>query len=121
VESGYYQNTVTDEKLSAACAAIQSETDKETVLVYTLRVAGWHAGKGGTERGRKAAANILKDLPREMVSRRVLQLQQDCPDYMKSEIEWVIRFLNIPMTKTESSGSANSFGSWLTTDVRQQS
>jgi hypothetical protein len=91
--AGHYRSAVSDEQLSAAKERLVREADKEAIMVYALNVAGWHAGKGGTDRGRKAAADVLKGLDRETVTQRLRQLRQG----MGSEIEWVANYLGISL------------------------
>jgi hypothetical protein len=74
-----------------------TEMDKEAVLVYALQVACWHAGKGGSHRGREAAASVLKSLSEDVVSRRLVQLHKDSPGFTTPEIEWVMQYLKIPI------------------------
>lgn len=93
--AGHYHSDVSPVQLSAAKERLLSESDKETVLVYAIKVAAWHGGKGGTERGRAAAADILRSLDRKVVVERLRRLRQDCPDYMQPEVEWVAHYLGI--------------------------
>ena len=95
--AGHYRSNVSDEQLSAAMDSLLQEPDKEAVMVYALKVACWHAGKGGTERGRKAAADILKGLNRDTVAQRIRHLRQDCPEPMRSQVEWVAHYLGISL------------------------
>jgi hypothetical protein len=92
-DAGSYRTAVSNEDLSAAKERLVQEADKDAVTVYTLMVAGWHAGKGGTDRGRKAAADVLKGLDRETVAQRLRQLRQG----MGAEIEWVANYLGISL------------------------
>jgi hypothetical protein len=85
--AGRYRTAVSDEQLSAVKERLLQEPDKEAVMVYTLKVAGWHSGKGGTERGRKAAADILKRLDHDTVVQRIRNLRQ----------EWVASYLGISL------------------------
>ena len=98
--AGRHGNSVSDEALAEATATLLEEKDKEAVMVYALHVACWHAGKGGTMRGREAAASVLKSLPEEVVSQRVVQLHQASPSYVQPEIEWLMGYLKIPLPNT---------------------
>lgn len=91
--SGAYQSTITEKELAAAQQRLLTEPDKEMVLVYALYAAGWHAGKGGTERGRKAAADILKTLNQDRLRSRLRNLRDNFDEVNRSEIEWVIHYL----------------------------
>lgn len=95
--AGGYGSSVSDAEMSLAKEHLSQEPDKETVLVYALKVAAWHAGKGATERGRKAAADVLRGLDRVTVAQRIRHLRQDCPDYMRSEVDWVAQALGISL------------------------
>ena len=64
-------------------------------------MAGWHAGKGGTDRGRQGAAEALRGLRREDVLGRLRQLHRDCEDYMRPEIEWVAKYMNLYLRNEE--------------------
>jgi hypothetical protein len=92
--SGAYQSTITEKELAAAQQRLLTEPDKEMVLVYALYAAGWHPGKGGTERGRKAAADILKTLPQDRVRSRLKNLRDHFDkEVNRPEIEWVNHYL----------------------------
>jgi hypothetical protein len=93
--AGWHNSTVTDDELAKAKERLSQNTDKEALLVYTLYVACWHAGKGGTDRGRLAAVEILRSHPREDVANRLSQLHRDCEGYMRPEIKWVAKRLNL--------------------------
>jgi hypothetical protein len=95
--AGSYRSTASDAEVSLAKEHLSQEPDKEAVLVYALKVAAWHAGKGGTERGRKAAADVLRGLDRVTVTQRIRHLSQDCPDYMRREVDWVAQALGISL------------------------
>ena len=95
--AGAYRPTVTDKELDKVKERLTENSDKEAVLVFALGVAGWHAGKGGTERGRLAAIEVLRQLPRDDVANRVRQLHRDCEGYMRPEIEWVAQRLNVEL------------------------
>jgi hypothetical protein len=95
--AGYWRSSVSDTQLSAAQEGLLREADKEAVLVYAIEAAILHAGKGGTERGRSAAADVLKGLDRDAVAQRLRQLRQDCPGFMRDEIEWVGKYLSISL------------------------
>ena len=65
--SGWRESPVSDKELAAAKDTLIRQDDKEITLVYALYVACQHSGKGGTERGRRAAAEVLRSLPRRKV------------------------------------------------------
>jgi hypothetical protein len=100
-QAGYYETKVTDEQLSAAKKRLLKEPDKEAVLVYTIGVAAWNSGKGGTYRGRAAAADVLKELDRDAVVQRVRQLHRDAPRLAKevyqSELEWIAHYIGFSL------------------------
>ncbi len=95
--AGFYESDVSDSQLSAAKGRLATETDKDAVLVYAVKVAGWHAGKGGSDRGREAAGDVLKSLDREVVVKRIRQLHEDGDELSRSEIEWVAEYLHVDM------------------------
>ena len=95
--AGYYHSIISDDQLSAAEHRLVQDPDKEAVLVYALDVAGWHAGKGGTERGRNAAAEVLKGLDRDTVVQRIRRLRHDCSESMCREVEWMANHLGISL------------------------
>ena len=100
--AGYNQSSVSDEQLTAAKERLLKEPDKEAVLVYALKIAGWNSGKGGNERGRRAAADVLKGLDRGSVIQRLRQLRQEAgPKGMgalrQSEYDWIAQYLGIPL------------------------
>ena len=86
------QLIVSDEQLAAAKKLLLQEPDKEAVLVYLLENAGGNGGKGASDRGRKAVADVLGSLDRAAV---IQQLRQDAPSggrkfYLEqSYLEWV--------------------------------
>ena len=94
--AGYWRSTVSDAQLSAAQEHLLREADKEAVLVYAVIEAVQSKGKGGTERGRRAAAAVLKGLDRDAVAQRLRQLEEDCPRSYADEIEWVSHYLSHP-------------------------
>lgn len=96
-QAGRNPVTVTDQQLAQAKERLTKNQDSEAVLVYAIGVAGWHAGKGGTDRGRQAAVEILRGLRREDVVSRLRQLHQDCENYMQPELEWVAMQLTIEL------------------------
>ena len=87
---------VSDEQLAAAKTILLQEPDKEAVLVYLLEIAGGNGGKGASDRGRKAVADVLGSLDRAAV---IQQLRQDAPSggrtfYLEqSYLEWVTNHL----------------------------
>lgn len=87
--AGVHRSKVTDEQLTVAARQLAQNSDREAVLVYTLKVAGWPAGKGGSERGRLAAVEVLRSLPREEVLNRLVQLYRDSSDLVRREVLWV--------------------------------
>lgn len=107
-KAGFYRSTISDERLSKAKEALAQNPDREAVLVYVLGVAAWHAGKGGTDRGRLAAVEILQQLPHGDVASRLRQLHRDCEGYMRPEIEWVTGRLGVQLGRnTEPVGGAD--------------
>jgi hypothetical protein len=98
--AGHYHSNVNHEQMSTAIERLLGEPDKEVVLVYAIRVATWHSGKGGTEVGRKAAADILKSLDNNVVAQRLSNLRLDCPDYMQPEVGWVAHYLGISLNSS---------------------
>jgi hypothetical protein len=95
--AGSYRSAVAEDQLSAAKERLVQDADKEAVMVYALGVAAEHSGKGGTERGRKAAAEVLSGLDRGTVVQRIRHLGQDCPDYMRDQVQWVAKHLGISL------------------------
>jgi len=98
--AGNYQSSVSDDELAAAKERLLKEPDKEALLVHALEIAGWNAGKGGSQRGREAAADVLKSLDRETVIQRLRQLRQDAApkgmgDLLQSEYDWIAQRLGI--------------------------
>ena len=108
--AGYYRSTVTDEQLANAKQRLMQNSDKEAVLVYTLGVACWHAGKGGTDRGRQAAVEILLGLRREDVVGRLRQLHRDGENYMRHEIEWVMKHLSADIGNNTPNQASQAIG-----------
>jgi len=95
------QFSVSDEQLSAAKERLLLNPDKEAVLVCTLEIAGWNAGKSATDRGRKAAADVLKSLDPNTVIQRINQLRQDAnastKDLLREECDWIFHYLGISL------------------------
>jgi hypothetical protein len=100
--AGFFRSEVTDAQLTVAKNHLERYPDKEVVLVYAIKIACWHAGKGGTERGRKAAAEVLRGLDPEHVIDRLRHLHRDCQDYMRPEIEWVAKYLSLSLQNAAS-------------------
>jgi hypothetical protein len=73
---------------------VEREADKEAVMVYAIEAAIRPTVKGGTDRGRSAAAEVLKGLDRETVAQRIRQLWQDSGT-MRDDIEWMGKHLSI--------------------------
>jgi hypothetical protein len=94
-----WRSQVTDAQLASAKGQLMKEPDREAVLVYSIGIAGWNSGKGGNDRGREAAVEVLKTLDRDTVARRLRQLRQDCSDYMRDEIEWAAARLGVSSAK----------------------
>jgi hypothetical protein len=92
---------VTDAQLSAAKASLLQEGDKEAVLVYAIKAAGWHGGKAATERGREAACEILRALDHETVVLRLRQLAQNSSGGMRGDIEWIAKRLGIVLSDAQ--------------------
>lgn len=88
---------VSEAQLSAAKTSLLGQTDKEAVLVYAIKVAGWHPGKGATERGRKAACEVLDTLDRATVAQRLRQLAHNSSGAMRGDIEWIAKRLGIAL------------------------
>ena len=93
--SGQNVNDVTDGQVKAAQDRLLKEPDKEAALVYLVNAAGWHAGKGSTYRGRKAAAEVLRKMDQGMVDSRVRQLYSDSDEPQRSEIKWLAMYLKV--------------------------
>ena len=75
-QAGYYQSPVTDAALAAAVQRLKRSSDREAVLVYTLYAAVPLPGKGGADRGKRAAVSVLRSLPSRLVRSRLISLQQ---------------------------------------------
>ena len=105
--SGNYKNTVTDEEVRTSQKQLLGQADDEAVLVYAVNVAGGYAGKGGSDRGRKAAADVLKSLNKDSVNRRVRQLYADASEYLKPEILWLAQYLNVDLTQQPAAAPAS--------------
>ena len=101
--AGYYNSHISDEQLSAAKEKILQEPDKEAILVYAISLASSNPNKGGNNRGRQAAGEILKALDRDAVSQRIRQLQQaeqDSPQFLQfGEINWVAEYVGIALER----------------------
>lgn len=67
LKSGWLESPVSDKELATAKDTLIRQDDKEITLVCALYVACQHSGMGGTDRGRHAAAEVLKTLPRRKV------------------------------------------------------
>lgn len=96
-EAGGYRSTVTDERLYTAKQALMQESDKEAVLVYALLTGMDSPGKGGNNRGRFAAVDVLKALDRNIVEVRLRQLRQTFDSYLESRCEWLAQHLGISL------------------------
>jgi hypothetical protein len=108
--AGYYQSKVTDAQVALAKQRLARQPDKEAVLVYAIKVAGWHAGKGGTNRGRKAAVDLLRVLNSQDVARRLRQLFRDCDQYICSNIEWLAEQVGVDLIDTTPSQTPRDAG-----------
>jgi hypothetical protein len=103
-DAGNYQSSVSDKELSAAKERLLKEPDKEALLVYALDIAGWNSGKGGSQRGREAAADVLKSLDHNKVTQRLRQLRQDASpkgweELFQPECDWIAQYLGIPLER----------------------
>jgi hypothetical protein len=98
--AGYYESTVTDTHLQQAKQRLTRQSDKEAILVYAIGIAGWHAGKGGNSRGREAAVDVLLGLKHQDVASRLRQLHRNCESYMRDQIEWLAKRVNVELTNT---------------------
>jgi hypothetical protein len=92
-KAGEWQSDVSEVELAAAKQRLVNEPDREAVLVYAVTVAGWHSGKGGNERGRAAAAQVINAIDRKMVLSTLRKLEG------KDEVDWLIRFLGRHRTR----------------------
>ena len=90
-QSGTYSNIVSDQELENAKQILFNYPDKEMVLVYVLETACRHAGKGGTDRGRIEAIDILKALNQNMVCTRLksFNFHPINKNLYKQELDWV--------------------------------
>jgi len=99
--AGYYGSNISDEQLLASKGQILQEMDKEAIMIYAISLAVSPSGKGGNERGRKAAGDILKNLDHDAVSQRIRQLQQaeqDSPQYLQfGEVKWIANYVGISL------------------------
>jgi len=64
---GWRESPVSNKELESAKGELIRKGDEEITLVYALFVACQDSGKGGTDRGRHAAAEVLRALPRRKV------------------------------------------------------
>ena len=104
---------VSDEQLAAAKTILLQEPDKEAVLVYLLEIAGGNGGKGASDRGRKAVADVLGSLDRATV---IQQLRQGAPSGMggrnyyleQSYLEWVTNYLGNSLETNNTMGEPRS-------------
>ncbi len=95
--AGRYESKVTEAELSAAKKRLIADSDKEAVLVYCIYVACSFPGKGGTDRGRKGAIDILRNLDREVVVQRIQQFLKDCQDFGLNEFKHLARELDVDL------------------------
>ncbi len=95
--AGQHESPVTDRQLAAAIAILEAAPDQDASAVYLLRIACWHAGKGGSDRGRLAAVEVLRKLTSDLVLPRLQQLRLNGPRLNRVEVEWVMTQLGIPI------------------------
>ena len=97
-QGGVWKSGITDEALTAAKRELVSSPDQEAVLVYSVTVAGWHSGKGGTDRGRTAAVEVIRAMPKEMVDAELAKLKG------KNEVGWIVSHLGTNTQQAVLSG-----------------
>jgi len=97
-EAGYYRSAVTDSALERATTELLKSEDKEAVLVYGLYESIQWPSKGGSDRGRKAAVEVLQGLNRATVTQKLRQFHQAFDDENeKRELNWLANQLGIPL------------------------
>ncbi|MGD0093278.1 MAG: hypothetical protein ABSE73_25465 [Planctomycetota bacterium] len=95
--SGEWGSTLSDAELAGAVALLKKQEDKDALLVYALKVACWHSGKGGTDRGRLAAIEVLRSLDVDRVKKQIAIFRKFFRYRMhREEMEWIAKQLAIP-------------------------
>jgi hypothetical protein len=93
IRSGWYETTVTDRQLERAKRRLMREEDKELVLLYGLLVGLVPRGKGGTDRHRLAAAEILKSLAPQYLQARLRAFRESFEGFSRSQLDDFAPFL----------------------------
>lgn len=100
--AGFWKSEVTDKQLNLAKQKLAASPDHEAVLVYSITVAAWHAGKGGTKRGRIVAAEVIKTIDKEKVLSAVKKLQnKKAPEVRSNEMNWLVEYLQLDVKTRE--------------------
>lgn len=93
IRSGFHQTKVTDDAVAGAKGRLLEDADKEAVLVLAFKVALSGAGKGGTDKGRRAGIEILRSLDASKVRERISQFKRDFEGSGGRELEQLDRQL----------------------------
>jgi len=71
--------------------------DKNAVLVYGIKAAATLPFKGGTDRGRKAAGDVLQTMRRSAVADRLTELYRDSSEDQRDGIKWAADYLEVDL------------------------
>lgn len=86
-DAGYYQTTITDERLQGAVARLVEQPDHEALVTYLLTVVVEPSGKGGTDRGHFAAWTVLNSEPPDLVKRELDKARRSYNQFYQEELQ----------------------------------
>ena len=95
MSSGFYNNMISDNELERAKTILWHQADMELTLVYALEIANTYS-KGGSDRGRLSAIDVLKKLDRNLVYSRLKSFDFSFATSSNSQddIVWVLKEMN---------------------------
>lgn len=92
ISSGYYNNKVSEKELAYAKTVLLHQQDKELAFVYSLEIATTYT-KGGSDRGRLAAVDVLREIDKNLVFSRLKSFDFSSATSSNSQenIAWVLK------------------------------
>lgn len=98
-ESGYCGSPITKKELGRATKKLLGGRDREAALVYALYVTCTPLGKGETNRGRRAAVDILRTFPPSRVRPILRVFGENFPEFLQGPVKSVQAQLESAWTK----------------------